>query len=45
MFRGEVITSILEMSRASGPTAVESLRNSALDEWWRLGVKKVIVRD
>ena len=45
MFQEEMITATLDMSRATGETAEKSLRASALRDWWREGMGKVIVRE
>jgi predicted amidohydrolase len=44
-FRDEIITATLDMSQASAATALKSLRNEALAEWWRQGISKVLVRN
>lgn len=45
MFRDEILTADLDMSRATGETARNSLRFGALKEWWESAVRKVIVRN
>ncbi|NWG14351.1 MAG: carbon-nitrogen hydrolase family protein [Acidobacteria bacterium] len=45
MFRDEVITADLDMSQATGATALKSLEYPALREWWELGIRKVLIRD
>ena len=45
MFKEEFITATLNMKKANGNTAKNSLRSELLKSWWQDGVKKVIVRD
>lgn len=45
MFKDEIITATLDMNRATGHTAKNSLRANLLREWWQAGIEKVIVKE
>ena len=45
MFGEESVSATLEMGKANGSTAQNSLRSNLLREWWLEGVKKVVVKD
>ncbi len=44
MFGEEMVTAILDMSKATGNTAKKSLRSNLLRSWWEEGIKKVQVK-
>ncbi len=45
VFGDEILTATLDMSRAKGETAKNSLRYAALKDGWGSAVRKVVVRD
>jgi len=44
MFTEEIIMATLNMHKATGKTAINSLRYGELKEWWQNGMAKVIVK-